>query len=38
MPRTSTWTRRLGIAGFAFFFLKGMVWLGLAGAAALAAV
>ncbi|MEC9373650.1 MAG: hypothetical protein VYC34_07390 [Planctomycetota bacterium] len=25
---------RLGIAGFAFFFVKGLVWLAVAGAAA----
>jgi hypothetical protein len=27
--------RRLGVAAFAFFLIKGLVWLGLAGAAAL---
>ena len=25
----SGWARRLGLAGFAFFFIKGMVWLGI---------
>jgi hypothetical protein len=29
------WVRRLGLAGFLFFFVKGLVWLGLAGGAAL---
>lgn len=28
------WLRRLGFAGFMFFFIKGLLWLGLAGAAA----
>lgn len=27
------WVKRLGAAGFAFFFIKGMAWLALAGAA-----
>ena len=22
-----TWLKRLGVAGFAFFFIKGMLWL-----------
>ena len=32
--RWRTWCKRLGVAGFAFFLIKGMVWLALAGAAA----
>jgi hypothetical protein len=25
------WLRRLGVAGFAFFLIKGLAWLALAG-------
>jgi hypothetical protein len=32
----STWIKRLGAAGFLFFFLKGMVWLVIAGGIAAA--
>lgn len=32
------WTRHLGIAGFAFFLIKGLVWLVIAGAAFVAVV
>ncbi len=32
------WLRRFGFAGFMFFFIKGLVWLGLAGAAAVGLV
>ncbi len=42
MPNTPTttsnaarrWGKRAGIAAFLFFFVKGLVWLGIAGAAA----
>jgi hypothetical protein len=27
VPRTKKLLRRLGIAGFAFFFIKGMLWI-----------
>jgi hypothetical protein len=27
--RTPAWLRRIGLAGFCFFFLKGMLWLTL---------
>jgi len=27
--RAPAWLRRIGLAGFCFFFLKGMVWLSL---------
>jgi hypothetical protein len=30
------WLRRLGAAGFLFFFIKGLAWLAVGGAAALA--
>jgi len=30
---TSKWAKRLGVAGFLFFFIKGLAWLGLAAAA-----
>lgn len=26
-PVKSTWLRRLGFAGFMFFFIKGLLWL-----------
>jgi hypothetical protein len=29
------WIKRFGAAGFLFFFIKGMAWLALAGAAGL---
>ncbi len=29
----STWLKRAGLAGFAFFFIKGMIWLLVAAAA-----
>ncbi len=29
----SSWLRRAGVAGFAFFFIKGMIWLLVAAAA-----
>lgn len=32
------WMRRAGAGAFFFFFAKGLVWLGLAGAAGLASV
>jgi hypothetical protein len=35
VPKTA---RRLGVAAFAFFLIKGLVWLGLAGAAAVGLV
>jgi hypothetical protein len=35
VPRVA---RRLGAAAFAFFLLKGLIWLGLAGAAAVGLV
>jgi hypothetical protein len=35
VPKTA---RRLGVAAFAFFLIKGLVWLGLAGAAALGVI
>lgn len=30
---TSRWARCLGIAGFLFFFIKGLAWLGIFAAA-----
>jgi hypothetical protein len=27
--RVPAWLRRIGLAGFCFFFLKGMLWLSL---------
>ena len=26
-PRTDSWLRRLGVAGFLFFLIKGLLWL-----------
>ncbi len=26
-PRTPIWLKRIGLAGFAFFFVKGLAWL-----------
>ncbi len=26
-PKSAHWLRRLGLAGFAFFFVKGLLWL-----------
>lgn len=34
MPRTAQHFRRLGILAGAFFFAKGLIWLGLMAAAA----
>ncbi len=31
--RPSPWLKRAGVAGFAFFFIKGMIWLLVAAAA-----
>lgn len=25
----SSWLKRIGLAGFLFFFLKGLIWLGI---------
>lgn len=33
--KSAKWAKRGGIVVFMFFFLKGMVWLGLAAAASL---
>jgi hypothetical protein len=32
----SKWIKRAGAAGFVFFFVKGLVWLGIAGGIAVA--
>jgi hypothetical protein len=32
------WIRRVGVAGFIFFFAKGMAWLAISAAALVAAV
>ncbi|MDZ4681834.1 MAG: hypothetical protein SH848_07055 [Saprospiraceae bacterium] len=26
---TKTWLKRLGVAGFLFFFIKGLVWIAI---------
>lgn len=31
--RSSKWVERAAVAGFLFFFVKGLVWLAVAGAA-----
>lgn len=31
---TAQWLKRAGVAGFAFFLAKGLLWLGIAAAAA----
>jgi hypothetical protein len=36
MKLLNHWLRRLGAAGFLFFFIKGLAWLAVGGAAALA--
>ena len=33
MATSKTWIKRLGAVGFAFFLIKGLVWLGIAAAA-----
>jgi hypothetical protein len=33
MNTRTTWLKRIGMLGFLFFLLKGLVWLGLAGGA-----
>lgn len=32
--RAGTWIKRFGVAGFVFFFVKGMVWLAIFAAGA----
>lgn len=27
--KTKQWLKRLGVAGFLFFFIKGLVWIGI---------
>ena len=27
VPGTTPWIKRIGLAGFSFFFIKGMLWL-----------
>jgi hypothetical protein len=34
MNKTTTWIKRVGMIGFLFFLAKGLVWLAIAGAAA----
>lgn len=31
----ATWAKRAGLAGFLFFFIKGLAWIGVAAAASL---
>jgi hypothetical protein len=28
--KTKTWLKRLGVAGFLFFLIKGLLWIGVA--------
>ncbi len=32
---SATWLKRFGLAGFLFFFIKGLAWIGVAAAASL---
>ena len=31
MPTKKSWLKKIGIAGFLFFLIKGLVWLAIAG-------